>query len=103
MDTGYIYKQTNKGKGVKKSQSVYRRIINTLGYLGIDSHVTPNNIMSSGMLHYVRKKAEELGISARDFLNSKEYKDEVDKIFAKYNFNRLVKARFILQYEDFMD
>ena len=103
VDTGYIYKQTNKGKGVKKSQSVYRRIINTLGYLGIDSHVTPNNIMSSGMLHYVRKKAEELGISARDFLNSKEYKDEVDKIFAKYNFNRLVKARFILQYEDFMD
>lgn len=55
------------------------------------------------MLHYVRKKAEELGISARDFLNSKEYKDEVDKIFAKYNFNRLVKARFIFQYEDFMD
>ena len=99
---GYIYKQAANGKMVKPGQTVYRKIISSLQYLGLNKVITPNDIVKSGMIHYLNKKARELNITVAELFSDLKYVEERNKILYKYNFNVSTKTRFMLQYEDYL-
>ena len=50
-----------------------------MDYLGLLNVISPSDIVSSGIIHFIKSRASEMNIDNRDYLNN--YKEEINNQF----------------------
>lgn len=95
-----IYKEKYNASTNKISRSVYNMIARNIATIHeLYNVVTAKSIKDSGLIYYLNKRADKLGISTVELMYSVEnWQDIIDK----YNFNIDARKRWILQYNDYL-
>ena len=93
-----IFKEKHNSRGSALNRSVYNTIIRNISAIyQLSDVITAKSIMDSGLIYYLKRRAEKLDISVTDLIyNVENWKD----IAEKYRFNQTTKKRWMLQYSD---
>lgn len=91
--TSSVEKPSNKLLG----RRIYQNFAKLLKYLGIEGTVRISDIMYSGQIDMVNRRAKELGMSGKAYVSS-PYMDEVR---TQYD-NNIVRSTFLRKFEQFL-
>ena len=82
-DTGRIFKDHMNTKDevsdYQLGRRVYTHMRRCMDYLGLLNVISPSDIVSSGIIHFIKSRASEMNIDNRDYLNN--YKEEINTQF----------------------
>lgn len=82
-DTGRIFKDHMNTKDevsdYQLGRRVYTHMRRCMDYLGLLNVISPSDIVSSGIIHFIKSRASEMNIDNRDYLNN--YKEEINNQF----------------------
>lgn len=84
----------------QQSRRIYNRVKRNFDALGVSKYMKPKSIIESGKIDYINSRCKKLGITAEEFISTKEYTDEF-----KYRFEFDVsrnKAMFIRKYGEYL-
>lgn len=95
-----IFKEKHNSRGVDLNRTVYNTISRNIKAIDeLSDVVTAKSLRDSGMIYYLRQRAEKLGITVPDLIYSIDnWRDIADK----YQFNTEAKSRWLLQYRDIL-
>lgn len=95
-----IYKEKSNSSNKDINRSVYAAIVRNIDTIkDLYNVITAKSIKDSGLIYYINKRADKLGISAEELMYSI---DNWQDIIDKYNFNTDSRRRWILQYTDYL-
>ena len=83
-----------------KGRRIYNRVKRNFTEIGIDKFMKPKSLVDSGRIDYINTRSKELGITAREFIYTPEYAEEVRYRFG-YDLQRLRKS-FVEKYGDYL-
>ena len=83
-----------------KGRRIYGRVKRNFTEIGIDKYMKPKSLVDSGKIDYINTRSKELGITAREFIYTPEYAEEVRYRFG-YDLQRLRKS-FVEKYGDYL-
>ena len=95
-----IYKEKSNSRGKQLGRGIYRTItrnINTVN--GLNYMVNSKSIKISGMIYYINRRADKLGISVEELLYSL---DNCQDILDKYQFNIVYRRRLLQSYKEYL-
>jgi len=100
LPSEYIFKEKRMSRGVDKARTVYNTIVRNIRYFPeLANDVTARSIKDSGLIYYLNKRAEECECTVEDLLyNPKKCQDIIDK----YNFNIMVRKKWMMMYKDYL-
>lgn len=95
-----IFKEKYNAHGGDKNRTVYNTILrNTNTVANLSYVVTARSLRDSGMIYYINKRADKLGVPVEQLLFSPE---NCQDIIDKYQLHRTARRRWITQYSDFL-
>lgn len=101
LDKGFVIKDYPNARGdvsdFQLGRKIYNSITRILNYFDVGSFMTANSIAESGKLHMIKERAEELGMSCKDYI----YSNYITEVENKFN-NRIVRSIFWLKYADYL-
>ena len=103
LDENLIIKNVYNSKSdtpYDKGKRIYHRMKRNFTALGVEKYMKPRALLDSGKIDYINRRSEELGITARDFIFTKEYADEVKSRFG-FDLNHF-KFNFIDKYKEYL-
>jgi len=80
----------------RKGRRIYTAITRNLDYLGISKYHTARTIISSGIIHMIHKRSEELNISKEQYI--RQHSSEIKN---QYNIS-IVASTFLKKYEKYL-
>ena len=102
IENGYVLKDFPNVKpdagDFYKGRRVYNSIKRTLKYQGKEKIIRANNIVDSGKIDMIKRRAAELGMSCRDYI----YSENVTEIEKKYGC-KIVSSSYIINYGSYLD
>ena len=95
-----IVKEKSNSQGKDLNRTVYNTIVRNIAtVLELADVVTAKSIRDSGLIYYLNKRADKLGVSVSELVyDLNNWQDLVDK----YQFNPDTRKRWLLQYKDFL-
>lgn len=95
-----ILKEKHNSRGRQISRRVYMTLVRNANYVyDLSTVISGKSIRDSGLIYYLNKRAEKLGVSVEELLyNLNNCQDIIDK----YQLNPAARKRWILQYEDYL-
>lgn len=101
IDRGYVIKDyPNTRKDTSdfiRGRVIYNSIARSLKYVGVIKFISANNIFDSGKIYMIKKRAEELGITSKEYI----YSNHIEEVEYRYN-TKIVKSNFWLKYQDYL-
>lgn len=95
-----IYKEKSNSSNKDVNRTIYITIVRNIQTINsLYNVVTAKSIKDSGLIYYINKRADKLGITAEELIYSVENWQD---IIEKYNFNKDSRRRWILQYKDYL-
>lgn len=99
-ESGYIIKNyPNVVEGVsqfQKGRRIYNRLTRAFSFLGINGWMSASALMDSGIVHMVRSRSEELGISCDEYMSTR-----IDELSKRYD-KRILKSTLMNKYGDYL-
>ena len=91
-------KHNSQGKDINRTvyNTIYRNIESIKELSGV---VSAKTIQVSGMIYYLNKRADEVGMPVEDLIYDL---DKCQDIVDKYQFNLDTRRRWLIQYKDFL-
>ena len=83
-----------------KGKRIYHRVKRNFKEIGVDKYMKPKSLVDSGKIDYINTRSKELGITAKEFIYTPEYAEEVRYRFG-YDLQRL-RVSFINKYGDYL-
>ena len=83
-----------------KGRRIYNRVKRNFNEIGIDKFMRPKSLVDSGKINYINTRSKKLGITAKEFIYTPEYAEEVRYRFG-YDLQRLRKS-FVEKYGDYL-
>lgn len=83
-----------------KGRRIYNRVYRNFKEIGVDKFMKPKSLLDSGKIDYINTRCKELGITAREFIYTQKYAEEV-----RYRFGYdLTQYKFIFtkKYGDYL-
>lgn len=80
----------------QKGRRIYNRLARAFSFLGIGDWMSASALVDSGVVHMVRNRSKELGISCDEYMSTKI--NEVSKRYDK----RILKSTLINKYGDYL-
>lgn len=95
-----IIKEKSNSQGKDLNRTVYNAIVRNIAtVLELADVVTAKSIRDSGLIYYLNKRAEKIGVPVSELVyDLNNWQDLIDK----YQFNPDTKKRWLLQYKDFL-
>lgn len=95
-----IVKEKSNSQGKNLNRTVYNTIVrNIAAVFELADVVTAKSIRDSGLIYYLNKRADKLGVSVSELMyDLNNWQDLIDK----YQFNPDTRKRWLLQYKDFL-
>lgn len=95
-----ILKEKSNSRGIDINRTVHNTISRNINYIDdLTDVVTAKSIRDSGMIHYLKRRADKLDITVVELLyDIRNCRDIIDK----YQFNIATKKRWILQFKDYL-
>ena len=95
-----ILKGKSNSRGIDINRTVHNTISRNINYIDdLTDVVTAKSIRDSGMIHYLKRRADKLDITVVELLyDIRNCRDIIDK----YQFNIATKKRWILQFKDYL-
>lgn len=95
-----IYKPKSNSRGIDTNRSVYNTILRNIHSIPeLSTVVTAKTIRDSGMIYYLNKRADKLGVSVEELIYNLE---NCRDIIEKYGLNIRTRKRWLLQYSEFI-
>ena len=95
-----IYKEKGNMSIGNTGRNIFRVIERSVTYIdGIDGKISGKSIRDSGLIYYLNRRADKLGIGVEELLSNPE---NCQDIIDKYQFNLKVKKSWMLQYKDLL-
>ena len=96
-----IYKEKANVSVGNMPKSIYRVILkNNETVDGLNKNINSNSIFHSGMIHYFNEIARANNMSVREIMDEKP--ELFEDIYYKYNFNPMMRSRFLMKFEYFL-
>lgn len=103
IDSGYILKEYYNTSGdisdFRKGRNIYAHFKRIINYLGEYEKINLNNVATSGMIHYLRRRLTEENLTLEQFLSIPRLVFELEN---QYNI-KIVKSQFIFKYKDYLN
>ena len=102
-EEGYILKKyTNTQDEVsdyQRGRRIYQKLLRNFADLEVADYMKANSLVESGKIDYINRRAQEEGMSGKDFL----FSDFVDEIKDKYDYDmRRLKLSFCRKYGEYL-
>lgn len=94
------YPNCRSDEAYQKGKRIYGRVKRNFEVIGIDKYMKPRSLFDSGKIDYINSRCKELEITAREFIYTPEYAEEVRYRFG-YDLHRL-RVSFIKKYGDYL-
>ena len=94
------YPNCKSDEPYQKGKRIYGRVKRNFESIGIDKYMKPRSLFDSGKIDYINTRSKELEISAKEFIYTPEYAEEVKYRFG-YDLQRL-RVSFIKKYGDYL-
>lgn len=102
-DEGYILKKYHNSQGkptsYQRGRRIYQKLLRNFVHLNVSEFMKPNSLAESGKIDYINRRAQEEGMSGKEFL----YSDFADEIYNKYEYDmKRLKLSFLRKYEEYL-
>lgn len=102
-DEGYILKKYHNSQeeptSYQRGRRIYQKLLRNFVHLKVSEFMKPNSLTESGKIDYINRRAQEEGMSAKEFL----YSDFVDEVCDKYEYDmKRLKLSFLRKYEEYL-
>lgn len=95
-----IYKEKSNSRGKQLGRGIYRTVTRNINIVnGLNYMVNSKSIKISGMIYYLNRRADKLGISVEELLYSLE---NCQDILDKYQFNTIYRRRWLQTYKGYL-
>ena len=92
------YPNCRSDDAYNRGKRIYSRVKRNFEAMGIDKYMKPRSLFDSGKIDYINTRSKELGITAKEFIYTPKYAEEVKYRFG-YDLQRL-RLSFVKKYED---
>ena len=102
-EEGYILKKYSNTQDevsdYQRGRRIYQKLLRNFEILEVAAYMKPNSLVESGKIDYINRRAQEEGMSGKDFL----FSDFVDEIKDKYDYDmRRLKLSFCRKYGEYL-
>ena len=84
----------------QKGKRIYHRVKRNFKEIGVDQYMKPKSLLDSGKIDYINTRSKELGITAKEFIYTPEYAEEVRYRFG-YDLQQF-KSSFVKKYGEYL-
>lgn len=84
----------------QKGKRIYSRVKRNFEAIGVAEYMKPRSLFDSGKIDYINSRSKELKITAKEFIYTQKYAEEVKYRFG-YDLQRL-RVSFIKKYGDYL-